>query len=85
VPRDPPIRARCPHCGSLLMTEWVAVQVLERGRAPIPRPGSKAPLAAIGGGTIGLAVGGPVGGLIGFIVGGLIGAAAEAPLKALEA
>lgn len=58
--------------------------MFERGTLPIPRPGSKAPLGAIGGGTIGLALGGPVGGFIGLVLGGIMGAIAEAPLEARE-
>ncbi len=84
VPRNPPIQTRCPHCGSLLMTYWNSVQVLERGTVPIPPPGSKTALGAIGGGTIGLAVGGPVGGFLGLIFGGILGAASEAPREAEE-
>lgn len=85
VPRDPPVRVRCPHCSSLLMTYWEAIHVYERGTVPIPPPGSKVPLGAIGGGTLGLVIAGPIGGLIGAILGGAIGAAAEAPLEAREA
>jgi len=84
VPRDPPVRVRCPHCGSLLWTTWEGVQVDERGTVPIPAPGSRAPLGAIGGGLLGLALGGPVGGLIGAIIGGAIGVAAEVILEAAE-
>jgi hypothetical protein len=84
VPRDPPVQVRCPHCGSLLMTHWNYVNVIRRGDVPIPRPGSKAPLGAIGGGTLGLAIGGPVGGLVGLLLGGVIGAVADAPIEAKE-
>jgi len=84
VPRTPPVRVRCPHCGSLLLTAWETIQVYERGTAPIPPPGSKIPLGAIGGGAIGLVIAGPIGGLIGALVGGMVGVAAEAPLKARE-
>ena len=66
------------------MTYWESIQVSERGTIPIPPPGSKVPLGAIGGGTIGLVVAGPIGGFIGLILGGVIGAAAEAPLEARE-
>lgn len=84
VPAEPPIRIGCPHCGSLLMTYWDSVNVVERGNVPIPPPGSKIPLGAIGGGTIGLVIAGPVGGFIGLIIGGVLGAATEAPLEARE-
>ena len=58
---------------------------MERGTVPIPPPGSKVPLGAIGGGTLGLVIAGPVGALIGAVIGGAIGAASEAPLEAGEA
>jgi len=67
------------------MVYWDSVQMLERGTTPIPPPGSKTALGAIGGGTIGLVVGGPIGGLVGLLFGGIIGAAAETPLEAREA
>jgi len=66
------------------LTAWETIQVYERGTAPIPPPGSKIPLGAIGGGAIGLVIAGPIGGLIGALVGGMVGVAAEAPLKARE-
>jgi hypothetical protein len=84
VPRNPPIRVRCPHCSSLLWTDWQTVQILERRTIPIPAPGSRAPLGAIGGGLLGLALGGPLGGLIGFLIGGAAGVAAEAVIEARE-
>jgi RNA polymerase subunit RPABC4/transcription elongation factor Spt4 len=84
VPRDPPIRVRCPHCNSLLLTNWDSIYVIERGAIPIPPPGSKFPLGAIGGGALGLVIGGPIGGLIGLLIGGMIGLAADAPLEARE-
>jgi len=84
VPKDPPVQVRCPHCGSLLLTCWDIIQVVERGAVPIPPPGSKVPLGAVGGGTLGLVIAGPIGGLIGAIMGGVIGVAAEAPLEARE-
>lgn len=84
MPRDPPIRVRCPHCGSLLWTTWEAVQVYERGTVPIPAPGSRAPLGVVGGGLLGLALGGPVGALLGALIGGVAGAVAEVPLEARE-
>lgn len=84
MPRDPPVRVRCPHCGSLIMTYWETVEVYKRGTVPIPAPGSRTPLGAIGGGLLGLVIGGPVGALLGAIAGGAIGAAAEAILEARE-
>ncbi|MEM2293613.1 MAG: hypothetical protein QXX41_10100 [Nitrososphaerota archaeon] len=84
VPRDPPIRVRCPHCNSSLLTNWASIHVIERGTIPIPPPGSKVPLGAIGGGTLGLVIGGPAGGLIGLLIGGVIGLITEAPLEAKE-
>jgi len=58
--------------------------MIERGRTPIPPPGSKVPLGAISGATLGLIVGGPVGGFVGLVLGGIVGAAAETPLEAKE-
>lgn len=84
VPRDPPVRVRCPHCGSLLWTYWQTVQVDERGVVPIPTPGSRVPLGTIGGGLLGLAIGGPAGALIGGLLGLAAGVAAERVLEALE-
>jgi len=84
LPRDPPLRVRCPHCSSLLWATWEIAQVYERGTAPIPPPGSRIPLGAIGGGTLGLVIAGPIGGLIGALIGGMIGVATEAPLEARE-
>jgi hypothetical protein len=84
VPRDPPIQVRCPHCNSLLLTYWDRIYVIERGTVPMPPPGSKVPLGAIGGGILGLVIGGAIGGLIGLLIGGAIGRAAEAPLEAKE-
>jgi ribosomal protein S27E len=84
VPRDPPIQVRCPHCSSLLLVSWTAIQVVERGNVPVPAPGSKIALGAVGGGALGLVMGGPVGGVIGVLVGLVIGAATEAPIEAGE-
>lgn len=66
------------------MTYWETVEVYKRGTVPIPAPGSRTPLGAIGGGLLGLVIGGPVGALLGAIAGGAIGAAAEAILEARE-
>lgn len=84
VPRDPPIRVRCPHCGSVLLTDWTYVQVFQRGTVPVPAPGRKAPLGLIGGTLLGLALGGPGGGVVGAFLGLAAGAVAEAPKEAQE-
>jgi hypothetical protein len=82
--RDPPIHVRCPHCSSILRTNWDSIQVLERGVTPFPPPGSKPPLGAVGGAALGLVIGGPIGGILGLVLGGLVGIAAENPLEAEE-
>lgn len=85
VPGDPPIRVRCPDCGSLLVTYTDDVRTVEVGTVPIPTPGTRCPLGAIGGGLLGLALGGPLGGLIGFLIGGAAGAVSDATAEAREA
>lgn len=84
VPRDPPIRVRCPHCGSLLWTYWNIVEVVIRGTVPVPTPGSRIPLGAIGGGLLGLVLAGPPGAIVGALLGAVTGAAAEGVLEARE-
>nr|MDO8099666.1 hypothetical protein [Candidatus Njordarchaeota archaeon] len=82
--KDTRVRVRCPHCGSILDTDWRSIKVVERGVTPFPPPGSKTPLGAVGGAVLGLAIGGPVGAILGLILGGLAGVVAENPLEAEE-
>lgn len=78
----PPVRVRCPHCGSILMTHWDDVQLLIRGIIPIPAPNRKVPVGLISGFLIGLAIGGTPAGIIGALFGLAAGSKAESARKA---
>ena len=67
------------------MTYTYDVRAVEVGTVPVPAPGTRGPLGAIGGGLLGLALGGPLGGLIGLLIGGAAGAASDTAIEAMEA
>lgn len=66
------------------MTYTQDVRTIEVGTVPVPAPGARGPLGAIGGGLLGLALGGPLGGLIGLLLGGAAGVVSDATVEARE-
>jgi hypothetical protein len=60
------------------------MSVFERGQIPVPAPGSRPAVGAIGGLVVGGLIGGPIGALLGMLAGGAVGASVE-ELEALEA
>ena len=85
LPRDPPVRVRCPHSNSLLYVMGRNdIHVLKRGTEPLPSPASRWFVGGAGGALLGAAVGGPAGALVGAVIGALLGAGSNVVLEAQE-
>lgn len=79
------VRIRCPHCGSILYVRSKSdIEVVERGRMPLPPPEARPALGAMGGLLLGAALGGPLGAILGLIIGGSLGISAKGPLEGEE-
>lgn len=78
VRETPPRRVQCPHCSSILyLDSFGNIQISQRGRVPVPPPGSRPAVGAVGGALLGSAIGGPLGALVGFLAGAALGSSAE--------